>query len=365
MKAKVDYIIVGGGIAGCTLAYHLVQLNKSVIIYDKPNSQSASRVAAGLYNPITGRKMIKTWKADLLFPYLNKFYKEVEAHANQRFLIEKEIYRPFHSVEEQNEWMSRSVDESYIPYINSIHKKSQSDQYIDPYGGISLANAGYLDVKLYLQSIRTILDKKGVVICGEQLEVNDLVISLNSIAYKNQEAKGLIFCDGSNSLNNKFFSWLPYKLVKGEILEIEADLSETNRIINRGVFVIPKTKNRFRVGATYENYDLTLEPSEKGKNEIEVKLKELINVHYKIVSHLVGIRPATKDRKPFIGMHPNLNKVGIFNGLGAKGVSQAPYFANQFARFLVNQSELDQEIDIRRYYSLFDGKTATFDFNEE
>ncbi|MEQ8242303.1 FAD-dependent oxidoreductase [Fulvivirga sp.] len=365
MKDKVDYIIVGGGIAGCTLAYHLIEINQSVIMYDKLNNQSASRVAAGLYNPITGRKMVKTWKADLLFPYLNKFYREVEERTNQKFLIEKEIYRPFHSVEEQNEWMSRSGDESYIQYINTIHQKSLNENYHDQYGGISLANAGYLNVGLYLSSVRAYLKDNGVKIVEDNFEVQKLKASGSSVEYNKVEASKIIFCDGAMSLNNQYFSWLPYKLVKGELLEIESDLSEDNRIINRGVFVIPKSKNRFRVGATYENYDLTLAPTEKGKSEIEAKLKELINVDYKVVDHFVGIRPATKDRKPFVGMHPNFSKVGIFNGLGAKGVSQAPYFANQFARFLVNQSELDQEIDIKRYYSLFDGKTATFDLNEE
>lgn len=365
MKDKVDYIIVGGGIAGCTLAYHLIEMNKSVIIYDKPNNQSASRVAAGLYNPITGRKMVKTWKADLLFPYLKDFYGEIENKTNQKILIEKEIYRPFHSVEEQNEWMSRSGDENYIPYINSIHRKSQNAQFKDPYGGIALANAGYLDVKLFLKSVMTYLERCGVSIFKEKFNTENLSTNDSSVIYNNIEAEKLIFCDGAESLNNKFFGWLPYKLVKGELLEVESELTDIGRIINRGVFVIPKSKNRFRVGATYENHDLTLTPTDKGKKEIEDKLKELINVDYKVIDHFVGIRPATKDRKPFVGMHPNFGKVGIFNGLGAKGVSQAPYFANQFARFLVNQSALDQEIDIKRYYSLFDGKTATFDLNEE
>ena len=365
MKDKVDYIIVGGGIAGCTLAYHLIEMNKSVIVYDKPNSQSASRVAAGLYNPITGRNMINTWKADLIFPYLKKFYSEIEAITNKKFLVEKEIYRPFHTIEEQNEWMSRSTDESYIPYINCIYQKSRSESYKDQYGGIALANAGYLNVELYLLSIRTCLEEKGVSFYEQQFEIENLRRSGSSLVYNNKEVDSIIFCDGASSLENQFFSWLPHKLIKGELLEIASEMPEIDRIINRGVFVLPKSENRFKVGSTYENDNPTLTPTEKGKNEIETKLKELINVDYKVVGHTVGIRPGTRDRKPFIGMHPIFNKVGIFNGLGAKGVSQAPYFANQFARFLVNQTELDREIDIKRYYSYFDSKTATFDLNEE
>ena len=63
----VDFIIVGQGIAGTVLADHLMAVGKNVLVFDEPSLSNSSRVAGGLYNPITGRKMVKTWLADELF----------------------------------------------------------------------------------------------------------------------------------------------------------------------------------------------------------------------------------------------------------------------------------------------------------
>ena len=42
----------------------------------------------------------------------------------------------------------------------------------------------------------------------------------------------------------------------------------------------------------------------------------------------------------------------IFNGLGTKGVSLAPYYANQLLTHLEEHREIDA-VNIERYFSLF------------
>src|SRR5689334_13087073 len=108
---SVDYIIVGLGIAGATLALQLRKRNKSVVIFDEPFEHQASRVAAGLFNPITGKMMLRTWNADKLFPYLHKFYREAEHTTGEKFFYPTSICIPFVSVEEQNNWMIKSEEE--------------------------------------------------------------------------------------------------------------------------------------------------------------------------------------------------------------------------------------------------------------
>ena len=41
------------------------------------------------------------------------------------------------------------------------------------------------------------------------------------------------------------------------------------------------------------------------------------------------------------------------NGLGTKGVTLAPFFANQMVNNLKNCSNIDKEVNISRYYSLY------------
>jgi glycine/D-amino acid oxidase-like deaminating enzyme len=119
--------------------------------------------------------------------------------------------------------------------------------------------------------------------------------------------------------------------------------------------VIPLGDNQYRLGATYTWDELDNIPTETGRNNLTEKYQKLMKPSMEILSHQAGVRPATKDRRPFIGMHPEFENIGIFNGLGSKGVSLAPYFAKQFVDFLVYQKELHPEVNINRFASLYLG----------
>ena len=85
MKKKVDYIIVGQGLAGSSVAMHLLEWNKTIMVFDDPHPNSASKVAAGLFNPITGKNMVKTWLADETFTYLHHYYASIESKTGSKF----------------------------------------------------------------------------------------------------------------------------------------------------------------------------------------------------------------------------------------------------------------------------------------
>ena len=70
---KVDYLIVGLGLAGSALAWELIQRDKTVLVLDLPADQGASAVAAGLVNPVTGKFLNKAWNADIIFPFFENF----------------------------------------------------------------------------------------------------------------------------------------------------------------------------------------------------------------------------------------------------------------------------------------------------
>ena len=346
-----DYIVVGQGLAGSALSYQLIKAGKSVLVIDQDNKHTSSKVAAGLYNPVTGRKMVKTWNADLLFPYLVDFYKEIEAECHDKFLHEIPIYRPFISMEEQNEWMGKSSMPEYEKYVKQVHRRSYYRSMKDEYGGIELNYSGYLDIPRYLTAIRKYLLAHEMLL-EECFDINSVVYSEQLVSYKQYRANKLIFCEGVQSTGNQYWDWLPFKPVKGEILKIRTDL-QANNILNRGVFVVPLEEGVFRVGSNYNNHDLTVQPTAKALEEIEGKLNELIDIKYEIIDHVAGVRPATRDRRPFLGVHPQHPNIGIFNGLGAKGVSLAPYYAEHYLKFLESGEELQQEVNISRYFSLY------------
>ena len=144
---KRDILIVGQGLAGSLLALELEKRGKHVMILDNNPIVSSSKVAAGLYNPITGRKMAKTWLADELFPNLSNYYQDLEKKMNAGFHFSKTIYRPFNNIEEQNDWSLRTVEPGYASYIKStLNHPIGMDQLLDPLGGFFVNNSGMVDV---------------------------------------------------------------------------------------------------------------------------------------------------------------------------------------------------------------------------
>ena len=97
---ECDFLVVGHGIAGAILAYVLRQRGHRVLVYDPGQANSASNVAAGLMNPVAGKRFALTWRAAELLPFAATFYRELEQHLNQPFFTEIPILKLFASVEE-------------------------------------------------------------------------------------------------------------------------------------------------------------------------------------------------------------------------------------------------------------------------
>lgn len=344
-----DYLIVGQGLAGTCLAHHLLDAGKKVCVMDEDRENTSSKVAAGLFNPVTGRRMVLTWKADKLFPYLHEFYRKKEKLLKTNFFHQNTIYRPFISTEEQNEWMGKSSLDSFKPYVDKVHSTSKYGHHLkDEYGGLELTNSGYLDIALFLEASKHYFEELRMLVT-EVFDYSALKVD-SGIGYKDLTAEKIIFCTGVS--NTPLFSWLPFSPVKGEVLEIRPE-EAIEKIYNRGVFVLPRSREVCRVGSTYDNKDLSIEITEGARNTLVKKLETILTLNYVITGQKAGIRPATKDRRPFIGFHPEREDVVIFNGLGAKGVSLAPYYSQQLTRRLVAGADIDFEVNINRYYSLY------------
>ncbi len=349
---KVDALLIGQGLAGTLLSYNLKKQGLSVMVLDQPQLTVASRVAAGLYNPVTGRQMVKTWWADRLFPLIPQAYGELEQLTGRKFLHEIPIYRPFVSVAEQNDWFGRWSDSAYAPYIQHVYDTPQFTPWVkNPYGGLLLQKTGWIDLPQLLEGWKSYLQEEGC-FRDEVLNEEALQFSDTGVQYGDLEARWVIYCSGTAQLQSKYWHWLPLRPVKGDVLLIKA-AAELPVIPNRGVFLVPLGRGRFKAGSTYNHQDLQLVPDPKARQEIEEKLEELMNMPWQVEDQQVGIRPATKDRRPIVGRHPAHKSLLVFNGLGTKGVSLAPYCANILTQHLKNGVDLATEICIERFYSLY------------
>jgi len=68
-----------------------------------------------------------------------------------------------------------------------------------------------------------------------------------------------------------------------------------------------------------------------------------------ILEHLAGVRPTVDDRRPIIGAFPGRTNVFLFNGMGTKATSLAPYWAEQLIDHILNGVSLPKEVSPLRY----------------
>src|SRR5690606_15965347 len=104
----------------------------------------------------TGRNMVKTWMADQLFPEIQPFYLGLEDSLRSKFFHSLPIYRPFASIEEQNEWMGRSGEAEFRGYIKEVKQSSRYQKVNDPYGGLLLEQSGYVDLNALMDAFTSL-----------------------------------------------------------------------------------------------------------------------------------------------------------------------------------------------------------------
>ncbi len=351
MSKKVNYIIVGQGLAGSVLALTLLKKGKSLIVIDDANPSTASKVAAGLYNPVVFKRLVKSWLADDLLPYMDEFYPEMEQLLGAEFYFSKRILKPFAEEQEKTLWLKKT-EESIGKYLNEvIYTEDLGGIVYNPLGISEVIHAGNLDTVRFLTSCKEYLKKDNHFI-EENFDYSKVLMQEKSVSYTDISAEKIIFCEGYKATENPFFKWLPFKLTKGETLTIKLPHEHSipfQIVINKAVFILPIGNSTYKVGATYEWNDLTENTTEKGRLELVEKLQKVLKVPFEIVNQQAGIRPTVSDRRPLIGLHPEHPQLAVFNGMGTKGVMLSPFFANQFAYFLENKTPLDKEVDIIRF----------------
>jgi len=345
---KVDYLIVGSGIAGLMLCEQLRTRGKSFIVVSN-TSQQASIVASGLYNPVVLKRFNMAWNANLHVPVALSAYKKLEDFLNIKVDDQRPIYRIFSSIEEQNNWFLAADKPKLQQFLVPKIIENNNPNVRAPFGYGEVKFTGRVNTKLLLEAYRNDLKSKDLFI-EETFEYSALDVT-NVVQYKEVIAKKLIFAEGFGIKQNPFFNTLPLEGTKGELLVIHAPDLKSNVILKSSVFVIPIGNNNYLVGSTYAWNDYSNTPTESAKNEIIEKLQKVISCSFKVVHQRAGIRPTVADRRPLVGQHKTHKNLFVLNGLGSRGVLIAPSVAKDLIAYIEDGVPLPKEIDINRFKS--------------
>jgi len=340
-------LIIGQGLAGTWLSWWLYQAGVPFKVIDQSNGDSASLRAAGLVNPVTGRRMVTTWMIDELMPFASVAYGEIGMYLNDSFMKEISLIDLFPSVQMLQAFQRRiEEDPAYLFQGEDREKYSEWFRYDLGWGVIQPCLL--VNVEKLLIAWRAWLKNEGLLI-ESGFEFSKLKLTDHGIDYSAVQSSYIIFCDGKSSSGNPYFDKLPFALNKGEGMLVEIKGLPGNTAYKKGMSLIPYRENIYWLGSSYEWSFDNDQPSANFRKTAEGWLNYNLKLPYTILEHFAAIRPATLERRPFIGFHPLYPQIGILNGLGTKGCSLAPFFAKQLVNKLTGEGSIDPLADIKRF----------------
>jgi glycine/D-amino acid oxidase-like deaminating enzyme len=342
-------LIVGQGLAGTVLSFFFTQLNMPHRFIDNKHHSAATLAAAGLVNPITGRSYVKSWMIEELLPIAIETYKSLSAFLGIELLRTANILRTLRTPAQINKWNESTAREGYDQYLVS---NSSEDGYfnalIDPCQFGEIQQSIQVDIAKLIKAYQNYLVRNNR-ISFEKFDHSCLIINDDCVVYKNTRYDKLIFCEGYQAVINPIFKTLPFKLAKGQSLELTIPALNAPKILRDEIFLVPLASNNFWTGGTYAWDFEDDEPTQEWRKEWLTKVENLIKLPYNVESHKAGIRPTVRDRRPFIGHHKKYKPVYIFNGMGTKGTSLAPYWAKHLVEHLVHHKAIHPDVNINRF----------------
>ncbi|MBK5270807.1 MAG: FAD-binding oxidoreductase [Bacteroidia bacterium] len=345
---EVEFLIVGQGISGTFLSYYLQKEKKSFLVIDNNNKNSPSSISAGIINPVTGRRMVKVWMAEDIIPSARKVYSEIGHELNTLCLSQKNLIDFFPNPHQRVVFMER-VEEN-DQYLHSYPEQNKFNPFLNyDLGCGEIRHCSTVHLENLLPAWRQQL-KNNDQLLEEDFEVAKLITLKDSIEYKDIKAQKIIFCDGLSSFQNPFFNLLPFAPNKGERLIVEVPGLPDNHIYKKGFILAPlQEMGVFWFGSNYQWSFTNADPTKEFYEQAERHLNACLKLPFVIQEHKAALRPATLERRPFVGMHPLHPNVGILNGMGTKGCSLAPFFAKQLVDHIIYNMPITPEADIKRF----------------
>lgn len=318
------------------------------VVIDNAAAAASSRIAAGIINPVTGRRHVSVWMAEEILPFSWQAYTELGHELNIAAILQRNILDFFPSPQMRESFLQRVEEKN--PYVHSYPEQNQFNEYFQYDFGCGEIRPVYtVQLDVLLAAWRKELKDSGQ-LREEEFDIPDLSIDENKVQYRDLSAKKIIFCDGTGSTENPWFKPLPFAPNKGEVLLAEIPGLPEHHIYKKGLMMVPMSETgSWWIGSSYAWEFEHADPTSAFREKTEALLNHWLKIPFRVTAHLAGIRPATIERRPFVGLHPVHTSIGILNGMGTKGCSLAPFFAKQLADHLIYNLPLTPEADIARF----------------
>ncbi len=389
-----DIIILGQGLAGTTLAWWCHWAGLRVMVIDRAEAVTSSKVAAGLMTPITGQRLVPTWRWSEFWPVAVEFYRRVEQSTGTAFFHSGPMVRCFTGPDDLRYFERRLASGEFVtppasmcatgsasapegvgiggsieekPLAEPVAHRNEADirgnvvrqppapdidrhRFLAPQGCFEMLAGGRLDVAPFLEVSRHFLEQHDSCLTADVQLPNDVVLTTDGVELPRWQlhAHRLICCQGYGGANNPWFANIEFQPAKGEILTVRIPGWTERRVIHGDVWLAPIGGDVVRVGSTYDWSRFDNIPTAEGRRELEARLQTVVSGSYEVFDHVAAVRPILRDPRPALGFRPQSPQLGFLNGLASKGSLMAPYFARHLTRVISGAERLDPSVDLSR-----------------
>ncbi len=306
---SADVLVLGHGIAGAVVAWTLAEAGVSVRVADAGTVPSASRAGAGLINPVTGRRLVPSWRVEAALPAAKRVYGAMSAAWDETLWHDLRVRRRYADEAERVTARERWTRGEFAPFGESIDDD-----------GCWFSGAARVDVAALLSASERHWRQRGAW-CDEDL----------TVAAALQRAGCVLDCRGLAAVRDPWWAFLPWRVVAGELLELECRGLASDVMLNRRQWVVPVGAERAWVGATQQPGVEVATVTAGARALLSEAAAELTSAPFSVTGQRAGVRVALPDRRPVIGWHPREPRLGICNALGSKGALYAPWLAAAWA----------------------------------
>ena len=362
--SKQRIIVVGRGLAGALVAWKFAERGCDVQWWGN-GAPSASRVAAGMFNPVSFRRVVEVWNAAEHLAEMRATVQAIEAASGLagQLLYDVPVAKVFANSEYRDTWDARWDENHGVCQWATVGEDLAGARlaHVEGPAGVGRVHAsGWVDVPELLDALERHFDAIGA--------LHDRSWSVKDSLPEGADA--VVDCRGVGAAEELAQVGVTVNPNHGDVLTLSTPESGAGRLdtnghnINNGKWLLPTEvkdgRQWWRLGATYSWHRLTPTPDPEGAVELRAHIAKAFDEEgrtalrgARLEAHQAGLRPASPDRRPSVGPWPGQARgVLMLNGLGTRGVLVGPAAAKCLVAWWLDGEELPDEMRATRFKSV-------------
>lgn len=337
MSNTADVIVLGGGIAGLTVALEAARRRLSVIVLDTPRPGAASRAAAGMLAP-----SVEDLSGAILGAALaaRDHYPAYLAELNERTGIEVPLDRRgiLQLVSEPDAESLRGRAPAGAEWLDAAALAESEPSFAGHHGALLHPLDGAVDNLLLMDAIERAVASEASIqrVTADVLSIDADQPSALTSTRGRFFATRLVLSSGAWAGG---LAGVPRRIavrpVRGELMRV-AQAPIQHVTFGAGGYLVPRG-DTLLVGATSDEAGFENETSLAGLATLRSIAARAIPslASALVVDHWAGLRPMSADTHPILGADPDSPALVYACGYSRNGILFAPWAAAQLARALV------------------------------